>query len=675
LGKYNLGLSEQWDPNIEQFSENNTGYLDTGKLYWYRQNYIDARLNRENGTIAIARDSYYTYQTKLTEIAFFETQMAPLATDYQYDITPFGFDITQDEEDKIIVDWEDIKAAASYDIQRKTGISGSWATIQANYGYVNPGNPPDFTLTPSSLYDDSALTSGYQELGLSFNSSDDGTGLNEDFTLYDFNLALDGASNVNVEIKGIDAKSFEALRVAIQNKLIQTTTVSIENNDIRITSNKKGSGSTVAITAGTNNDILAALSTTPNAAVPGTTQLERGKAYYYRVRVNNGYGVALGSDGNNQDKDWNSRSEWQTDEYINARATNGDVGIVIWEAPAGLAASGVDPGITPSDIHCRLEWDAAPNAASYKIYRATSLNGGYAYIATTSNTYYLDTTGIAGFIYYYKIKSISSSDYQLYDDAGNFTGPLESLLSDEGVRGKRLWQTITLDATRDDENKVTLTWSAMIGATGYLVLTAPIIDGQYTTLTEDDGTELVILTNTYIDARTAKQFFEKNFASTTDGIASGDYEPNARYYFVVLCTDEINFETTVRQYYITAPSSGTWTCQVIANSINTALTAGLNNAICELVLLENPEPYYKIRFSTKAVGVDAEITIQAGTFGESLLLLLALAPAEPGDGAYLALESFYKVQAVEVVSNEIVRYSELSNIAAGLRPIPLIVSG
>jgi hypothetical protein len=673
FGKYNLGLSEVWNPDLETFVENNTGFLDTGKLYWYRHNYIDARLNRESGTLTIARDSYYTYLIKLNEIAFLETQMAPLATDFQYDMTPVAFDVTQDEEDVIVIDWDDTKAAASYDIQRKTGISGSWNPIQANYGYVDPGSPPDFTPTLGSSYNDSALTSGYQEFGLSFTSSDDGTGLNEDFTLYDFNLALDGATNLNVEIKGIDAKSFEALRSAIQSKLT-TTTVEIISNDIRITSNKKGAGSTVAITAGTNNDILAALSTIPNAAVPGTTQLEQGKAYYYRVRVNNGYGVVLGSDGNNQDKDWNSRSEWQTDEYANARAINGDVGIVVWEAPSGLAASGVDPGITPSDIHCRLEWNSSPNAASYKIYRATSLNGGYAYIATTTNTFYLDTSAIPGFMYYYKIKSIANADYQLYDDAGNFTGPLESLLSDEGVRGKRLWQTITLNASRDNEDKVTLTWNAMTGSNGYLVYTAPILEGQYTALTEDDGKELVILTNTYIDARVAKQFFEKNFASTTDGIASGDYEPNARYYFVVLCTDEISFETTVKQYYITAPASGTWTCQVIANSINTALAAGLNNAICELVLLENPETYYKIRFSTKAVGVDAEITIQAGTFGESLLSLLSLAPAEPGDGAYLALEGFYKVQAVEVVSNEIVRYSELSNIAAGLRPIPLIVS-
>jgi len=672
LGKYNLAADEQWNADLENFPKNNTGYLDTGKLYWYRHNYIDSRLNRENGTISVARNAYYTYQAKLVEIVALQTQMSPLSPDSEYDVTPFGFDLTQDEEEKIIIDWEDIKAAASYDIQRKTGLSGSWATIAANFGYVNPGTPPDFTSVPPSIYEDPAVTRGYQEFGLSFANADTSTGLNSDFTIYDFGLNLDGSGSINIQIKGLDAVTFEALRVSIQNELNDLTlaaTVEIISNDIRITSNKRGVGSTIAITLGTSNDLLAALSTTLDTAIAGTTQIEQGKAYYYRVKVNNGYNVVLGG-GTSLSKDWNSQSMWQTDEYSGARATNGDVGVVVWDQPQNLKASGVDPGITVSDLHCRLEWDAAPNAASYRIYRATSLDGGYAYIASTTNTYYEDTAGVSGFVYFYKLKAVANSDYQIYDTSGNLSGPIESLLTDEGVRGKKLWQSITLEATRDNEEETTLTWNTLSGANGYLVYIAPIENGQYSSLTQDDGTELVITTNSYVDARSAKQFFENNFISPTDGIADGDYESDSRYYFVLVCSDSA-FQPTVRQYYITSPSLGIWTAQAITNSIQTALVGGLNNAICELVLLTNPSIYYKIRIRSLVVGVDASLAIQPGTFGTSLLSLLLVTSAEPGEGAYLAVDTFYKVQAVEVIAGEIVRSSELSNLAIGLRPIQI----
>ena len=677
LGHYNLGTDEVWLPDLEDFVENNTGFLDPGKLYAYRYNFTDSRLNRESGTLTIARNAYYTYLDKLDEIALLEVEMAPIAPLSTYDVTPIDFELSDDEEDKIIMDWEDSKGAASYRIDRKEGISGSWTTVQANYDYTDPGDPPDFEAIPESRYEDPALTQGYQELGLNFSSEDDGTGLSEDFTVYDFNIDVDGAGIQTINMKGLDCKTFEALRVAMQSELDDAgveTTLTIETDDIRITSNLRGTGSTVAITAGTTNDLLTALSTTPDAASDGVTQLEQGKVYYYRVRVNNGYNVTLGSDGNTEDKDWDSQSAWQTDEYSNDQATNGDIGYVIWDPPENLVVSGVDEGITPSENCCRLEWDAAPNADSYKVYRATSLNGGYALIDSTSSTYYEDTTGIPGFIYFYKLKAVAGVEYQEYDDDGNFTGPVESLLTDEGVRGKKLWIGLTLAATDEDIDKITLTWNALSGANGYLLYISDLEDSQYSALQNDDVTDLILTGTSYVDERPAKQYFDRQFESSTDGLAGTEYEPNTRYYFQVLGTTEAyEYLPTIEEYFITSPSSGVWTSQDLADSIQDALSDGLDNAICELVFLENPSPYYAIRIQSVPIGSDSSAILKNGSLEPSLLTILPAASSEPGEGTYPAMYKYYKLQAVETVAGEIVRYSELTDIAIGFRPLDLPV--
>jgi len=696
LGDYSLGTSEQWEPNTTQLVYNNSGSLSAGSLYFYRHNYADERLNREDGTLTNAYSGYTLYNQKLLDIAALEVVLSAQTSDYKYDITPIGTTASYDEEEQIVVSWEQTKGAASYDIERKEGYNGTWTRIETAYDYVDPGDTPypDFSHNPTADYYDSAYSKGYQELGLTIADEDDSTGLTSDFTLYDFKISVDGATAVTVSIKGMDADTWEALRVAITKEFTDLSieaTPSITSGDFRITSNKKGAGSTISITAGTTNNLLTALSSTPDTAVAGTTNLEQGKVYYYRVRVNNGWGdsyvvptaipgslilygtipeLRFGSDGNEEDKDWDSKSDWQYSEYSGDKATHGDGGTITWDEPANLAASGVDDGVTSSTSYCRLEWDAAENADSYKIYRATSTDGGYAYIGSTSNTYYNDTTGIAGFVYYYKIKSVADTYQQLFDDSENFSGPIEGAISAAGVRGKKLWEATTLTASTDDSDTLTLSWSAVSGATGYVVYKCLTEDGEFTYLSNDDATELVVTTTTYVDAQAARQFFIKEFSSTSDGILAADYTANHRYYFIVFCSGT-DGSSTVQQYYITSPASGTWTCQSIATAIQASLAAGLNNASCSLVLMQNPEPAtYRIRFTTSLTGTNSFIRILDGTFGSSLLPILDnMTGPESGQGAYAAIPTYYKVEAVEVVAGEIVRRSELSNIAQGVRPV------
>jgi hypothetical protein len=756
LGHYILGSLEFWNPigigQISQIINNNTGNFSTSSLYFYRFSFIDDRLNRVAGTLTQAYSGYVSYNTQLANISTLEVNMTSQTIDHQYDVTPSGFVTTTNEADQIVITWDATKAAASYNIDRKQGISGTWVRIATKFEYVEPTQPIS-AVPPSPIaeYDDPAYTFGHQGFGLTISNPNAFTGLNDDFTIYDFNLAIDGAAPIDIPFKGMDAKTWNGFVTTLQNQFTATNigvTPSVVT-DLILTSNLPGNGSTISITPGTTNDLLAALSTTPSAAVAGVSALFAGNVYYYRLRVCNGWDGAVsvsppfpdqvsytrtdisfassdnsintvagnfvtagfvvgqtatitGSATNNlttaviktviankivlinarlvnesagasdtviaavpTTENWLSQSQYEYTAYVNTtdKFTNGEAGTITWDPPTNL--------ITTNTItHVALNWTADVTANTYNIYRATSLNGGYALIASSATNSYNDATGIPGFVYYYKISSVASTNNKLYDSVGNFLStPIQSTLTIAGVPGNILWQTITLSASTTDSSKLTLSWSTLSGATGYVIYKSMTQTGQYTPLSNDDGTPMVINATSYVDAQPAQQYFVSSFTSPTDGIAFGTYTPLARYYFIVICSG-LSFEQTVQQYYITAPASGIWTAQTISNSIQTVINSGLKNVNSNLIALTNPVPTtYRIKLSTVAAGTQTTISILNGTFGPSLLPLLGgISPAEAGTGAYVAVPAFYQVAAVQVVLGSIVRQSVLSNVAQGVIP-------
>ena len=63
--------------------------------------------------------------------------------------------------------------------------------------------------------------------------------------------------------------------------------------------------------------------------------------------------------------------------------------------------------ITTSNGSPRLTWNAVAGASQYEVYRATSKNGTYTKMFTTSSLSYTNTSAKAGTTYYYKVKAIS----------------------------------------------------------------------------------------------------------------------------------------------------------------------------------------------------------------------------------------------------------------------------
>lgn len=701
---YILGTNEQWRPaNGTDANNNNTGTLIGGTLYFWRHYFIDKRLNRVTGNLAIAYRGYVDAYTStlrsspVSDIKALETtidNILPGANDPLYDLTPLNITITKNEIDRIILEWDSVISASCYRIERKEGQSGSWTPIETQFGYQHPGVAPNynFKLIPPNKFEDMAAYQGYQEFGLTFSDRNATPPLTNTMSQYSFKISIDGGSIIEIILVGADCQSWDALSNMIneiakeKNYSITSNIVGTSNYDIRISSNKFGAESSIALTAGTTGtNLFTALSCIPDAAVPGTTNLEEGKVYYYRIRVNNGWNEAfdatppIGAPNDQNDKDWNSISDWQITEYNNDKATHGDAGSISWSPPINVKVSGIyDNGVTPSDAHVRIEWSPTTNASKYKIYRSTLRGSGYVYIDNTTNTYYEDTDALPGLSYWYRISAVAdSSEFEFYDTSNNLTIEFESEMSNltEESNGKRLWKTIALTATTTDPNKVTLSWNSLSGATGYLIYTANSETSQFSYISNDDGTKKIFISNSYEDRYEAEQFLLDDFTSGNDGISDTVYTANTRYYFIIIVSDPTTYLSTIKQYYITSPSSGTWKISDISTSINNTISTGLNNTTCELITLNDPHNglLYRVKFKSVAKGERATISIIDGTFGESLLSLFTkkMAKSANGGGALPAVSKFYKVKGVEVVSGRIVRESEFSEIAEGLRPIEL----
>ena len=116
-----------------------------------------------------------------------------------------------------------------------------------------------------------------------------------------------------------------------------------------------------------------------------------------------------------------------------------------------------------------LTWAAGVNADEYKIYRSTSKTGTFKLLATLTNTTtsYVDAKAKAGTKYYYKVKSVGTTDV---------IGEAESTIK---YRTCDLSQPIVTPGNRPSDGKPQLTWSDVPGAEKYKIYRAETPDGEY----------------------------------------------------------------------------------------------------------------------------------------------------------------------------------------------------
>lgn len=127
--------------------------------------------------------------------------------------------------------------------------------------------------------------------------------------------------------------------------------------------------------------------------------------------------------------------------------------------------------IAPAGPHsATLSWGSVPAASGYRVYRASSSNGTYTSVGTTSKTTLTCTGMTTGHRYYYKVKAFNNDGSQAR--FGNYS-------SYRSVVPRPL-KTTGLTATTLSYNSVRTSWEPVSGATGYQVYKCTTSGGTYT---------------------------------------------------------------------------------------------------------------------------------------------------------------------------------------------------
>ena len=106
------------------------------------------------------------------------------------------------------------------------------------------------------------------------------------------------------------------------------------------------------------------------------TSAKAGEKYYYKVK-------AIAADSN-------ANSAYSAAKGLTCDLQQPSAKIVLWSG------------------HPKLTWNAVDGAVKYEVYRATSKNGTYKKVITTTKPEYYNSSAKAGTTYYYKVKAVSS---------------------------------------------------------------------------------------------------------------------------------------------------------------------------------------------------------------------------------------------------------------------------
>lgn len=118
----------------------------------------------------------------------------------------------------------------------------------------------------------------------------------------------------------------------------------------------------------------------------------------------------------------------------------------------------------------KISWNTVSDASGYEILRASSKDGVYSSIKTTTSTSYTNSGLVTGKTYYYKVKA--------YKDVNN-----EKIYSNETVADGALPIPSTptnFKAYKVSSSSIKVSWNAVSGASGYRIYRATSKTGTYT---------------------------------------------------------------------------------------------------------------------------------------------------------------------------------------------------
>ena len=145
----------------------------------------------------------------------------------------------------------------------------------------------------------------------------------------------------------------------------------------------------------------------------------------------------------------------------------------------------------------KVSWEKISGAVKYEVYRATSEDGSFTLMKSTTSTSYTNTSAKVGSTYYYKVKAIGEKS-----SADSAESAVSSGLC-------KLPRPVVTGSNVSSTGKVKLTWEAVDGAVGYEVYRSTNKSSGYTLLKSLTGTSL---TNTSAEAGTTYYYKVKAIA-------------------------------------------------------------------------------------------------------------------------------------------------------------------
>ena len=229
----------------------------------------------------------------------------------------------------------------------------------------------------------------------------------------------------------------------------------------------------------------------------------------------------------------------------------------------------------------KISWNAASNATSYKLYRATSQNGTYSLIAITYSTSYTDYSLSPNTTYYYKVrgyKTVGGQDfYGSYSSVLPVTTDIELVsissatvkVSDQTYTGSALTPlvSVTLNGTtltRGTDYTVSFSNNTEIGtatvtvtgigkytgqAKGYFEIVAPTLNAVRGLYFEGSDTDSIEISWDYVQGATKYQVYRATNKYGDYELVSDTYdteftdtglEANTTYYYKVRAYKVIN---------------------------------------------------------------------------------------------------------------------------------------
>ncbi len=155
----------------------------------------------------------------------------------------------------------------------------------------------------------------------------------------------------------------------------------------------------------------------------------------------------------------------------------------------------------------KISWDTIDGASKYYIYRASSKDGEYSYLSSTTKTSYINTSAVAGKTYYYKVKAVHSNTN---------ANSVQSTYSGKTCDLARPVVSIALSS----RGKPKLTWESIDGAVKYYIYRSTSKDGTYSYLSSTTKTSF---TNTGATVGTTYYYKVKAVCSNSAGNSTYSY--------------------------------------------------------------------------------------------------------------------------------------------------------